>query len=63
MSKATAQADNPWIAKVHFDLLHTRCADAERCLRAVLAVIDPDLLTRHAGDWKAAAAEVTEATA
>ena len=45
-----------------FDTLQSRCADAEACLRAVLAVIDPELLTRHAGDWKAAAAEVTGVT-
>ncbi len=61
MRKPSVPSASPWIAKVHFDLLHTRCADAERCLRAVLAVIDPDILTRHAGDWKAASAEVTGA--
>ncbi len=57
--KPPKQADNPWIAKSHFDTLHARCAEAEACLKAVLAVIDPELLTRHAGDWKAAADEVT----
>ena len=58
MSKPSVQADNPWVSKSLFDALQTRCADAERCLRAVLDVIDPELLTRHAGDWKAAAEEV-----
>lgn len=59
MSKATTQAENPWVSKHLFDALQTRCADAEQCLRAVLTVIDPELLERHLGDWKAAAAEVT----
>jgi hypothetical protein len=58
MSRTATQTDNPWIAKVHFDLLQSRCAEAEACLRAVLAVIDPELLERHAGDWKTASAEV-----
>ena len=62
VSKPTAQADNPWVSKHLFDTLQSRCADAEACLRAVLMVIDPDILTRHAGNWKAAADEVTGTT-
>lgn len=58
MSKPTAQAENPWVSKHLFDSLQTRCADAEACLRTVLTVIDPELLERHAHDWKAATAEV-----
>lgn len=60
MSKATAQAENPWVSKHLFDSLQTRCADAEACLRAVLTVIDPALLERHAHDWKAATIEVVD---
>lgn len=48
------QQPNPWIAKSHFDALHKRCDDAEACLRRVLDFINPELLTEHAGDWKAA---------
>lgn len=59
MSKPTAQAPSPWVPRTHFDTLHARCAEAEACLRAVLTVIDSELLERHLGDWKAAAVEVT----
>lgn len=53
MGKST-QAENPWVSKHLFDTLQTRCADAEQCLRQLLNLIDPDVLTEHAGDWQAA---------
>lgn len=55
-----AQAENPWISKHLFDSLHDRCADAEDCLKRLLCLIDPDVLTRHAGDWKTATAEILQ---
>lgn len=62
MSRPTTQTDNPWVSQHLFDALQSRCADAERCLRAVLTTIDPELLERHLGDWQAASREVTGAT-
>jgi hypothetical protein len=59
MSK-TGQNPDPWISKRLFDSLHDRCADAEDCLKRLLCLIDPDVLTRHAGDWKAATAEILQ---
>lgn len=59
MSRTTTQAENPWVSKHLFNTLQARCAEAEACLRAVLTVIDPELLERHAHDWKAATVEVT----
>lgn len=51
---SSTQPPSPWIARAHFDTLHERCAEAEACLRRVLNLINPNLLTEHAGDWKAA---------
>lgn len=55
-----APLENPWISKYLFDCLHDRCADAEDRLKRLLCLIDPDVLTRHAGDWKAATAEILQ---
>lgn len=60
MASKSEQQANPWIARVHFDALQTRCADAEACLRRVLDYINPDLLVAHAGDWKAATEELCD---
>lgn len=59
MPKTDAQT-HPWIAKAHFDLLLTRCADAEAALRRVLDFVNPDLLVNHSGDWKAAVEELCD---
>lgn len=60
MSKPAPQAPSPWIARSHFDTLHTRCAEAEACLRRVLNFINPDLLVQHVGDWKTATEELCD---
>lgn len=54
-----SQAENPWVSKVHFQCALDRAVEAETCLRRLLDYIDPDVLTRHDFDWKAAVDELT----
>lgn len=54
------QAANPWVAKSHFDTLHARCAEAEKCLTDLLILIDPEILDAHEGDWKRATAAILQ---
>jgi hypothetical protein len=54
------QAPNPWIARSHFDTLHARCAEAERCLKDLLNLIDPEVLDAHDGDWQRATAAILQ---
>lgn len=55
-----SQQDNPWVSKVHLQSALDRAIEAESCLRRLLDYIDPDVLERHAFDWKAATDELTQ---
>jgi hypothetical protein len=43
----------------HVQVLTDRCAQAEECLKALLRVVDPEILERHLGDYVAAVKELT----
>lgn len=54
----SSQTENPWVSKKHLEAAVQRAAEAEECLRQLLDYIDPDVLARHANDWKAAVDEL-----
>lgn len=60
MSKPASTQTDPWVPRTVFDTLHGRCGDAETCLKRLLVFIDETVLDRHAGDWKAATAEILQ---
>ena len=62
MAKPKPSTVNPWVSRALYDaqaqVLSDRCADAEACVKALIALIAGDegaFLASHAYDWKAAA--------